>query len=79
MDQLGMARFVAGWRSRPSSSGPACTSCSSGCATCCPAATTWDQEAGLLDPNYQLAMLRFREEHMLGGVARGSSAASTRG
>ncbi|MCD4523330.1 acyl-CoA dehydrogenase [Nocardioides sp. cx-173] len=30
----------------------------------------WDQEAGLLDPDYQLAMLRFREEHMLGGVAR---------
>lgn len=30
----------------------------------------WDQEAGLLDPEYQLAMLRFREEHMLGGVAR---------
>jgi acyl-CoA oxidase len=30
----------------------------------------WDQEAGLLDPAYQLAMLRFREEHMLGGVAR---------
>lgn len=30
----------------------------------------WDQEAGLLDPNYQLAMLRFREEHMIGGVAR---------
>jgi acyl-CoA oxidase len=30
----------------------------------------WDQEAGLLDPEYQLAMYRFREEHMLGGVAR---------
>ena len=29
-----------------------------------------DQEAGLLDPDYQLAMLRFREEHLLGGVAR---------
>ena len=31
---------------------------------------TWDQEAGLLDTDYQLAMLRFREEHMLAGVAR---------
>jgi acyl-CoA oxidase len=30
----------------------------------------WDQEAGLLDPEYQLAMYRFREDHMLGGVAR---------
>jgi acyl-CoA oxidase len=30
----------------------------------------WDQEAGLLDPDYQLAMLRFREEHQVGGVGR---------
>ena len=30
----------------------------------------WDQEAGLLDADYQLTMLRFREEHMLAGVAR---------
>ena len=30
----------------------------------------WDSEAGLLDPNYQVAMLRFREDHMLGGVAK---------
>ena len=30
----------------------------------------WDQEAGLLDSEYQLAMLRFREDHMIGGVAR---------
>ena len=30
----------------------------------------WDQEAGLLDPDYQLAMLRFREEHRLAGAAR---------
>ncbi len=30
----------------------------------------WDQEAGLLDPDYQLAMYRFREEHTLAGVAR---------
>ncbi len=30
----------------------------------------WDQEAGLLDPEYQLAMYRFREEHTLAGVAR---------
>jgi acyl-CoA oxidase len=30
----------------------------------------WDQEAGLLDPEYQLAMFRWREEHILAGVAR---------
>ncbi len=31
---------------------------------------SWDQEAGLLDPEYQLAMFRWREEHILAGVAR---------
>lgn len=35
-----------------------------------PGGDEWDQEAGLLDSEYQLAMLRFREEHMLAGVAR---------
>jgi acyl-CoA oxidase len=35
-----------------------------------PGGDEWDQEAGLLDSDYQLAMLRFREEHMLAGVAR---------
>ena len=29
-----------------------------------------DAEADLYDPQYQLTMLRWREEHMLGGVAR---------
>ena len=59
-----------GSRSRPWSSGRACTSSSSGSATCCPAATSGTRRPGLLDPQYQLAMLRFREEHMLAGVAR---------
>lgn len=31
---------------------------------------SWDQEAGLLDPNYHEAMFQFREEHMLAGAAR---------
>ncbi len=35
----------------------------------------WDQEAGLLDPDYQLAMLRYREEHQIAGVARRIKAA----
>ncbi|MBC9715768.1 acyl-CoA dehydrogenase family protein [Streptomyces sp. TRM66268-LWL] len=35
-----------------------------------PGGDQWDQEAGLLDSEYQLAMLRFREEHMLAGLAR---------
>ena len=29
-----------------------------------------DQDAGLLDPEYHLSMMRWREEHMLSGVAR---------
>jgi acyl-CoA oxidase len=35
-----------------------------------PGGDQWDQEAGVLDSDYQLAMLRFREEHTLAGVAR---------
>ena len=31
---------------------------------------TWDADAGLLDPEYHLAMFRFREEHRIAGVAR---------
>jgi len=31
---------------------------------------TGEDEAGLLDPDYQLTMLRWREEHVLGGLAR---------
>lgn len=31
---------------------------------------TWDADAGLLDPEYHLAMFRFREEHQIAGVAR---------
>ncbi len=35
-----------------------------------PGGDKWDDEAGILDTNYHLAMLRFREEHQLAGVAR---------
>jgi acyl-CoA oxidase len=31
---------------------------------------SWDQEAALRDPEYQLAMFRWREEHTVSGVAR---------
>ena len=31
---------------------------------------TGDDETGLLDPDYQLTMMRWREEHVLSGVAR---------
>ncbi|MFD0142518.1 MULTISPECIES: acyl-CoA dehydrogenase family protein [unclassified Streptomyces] len=35
-----------------------------------PGGDEWDREAGLRDSEYQLAMVRFREEHMLAGLAR---------
>jgi acyl-CoA oxidase len=35
-----------------------------------PGGERWDDEAGILETDYHLAMLRFREEHMLAGVAR---------
>ncbi len=35
-----------------------------------PGGDDWDQEARLLDPDYQLTMLRFREEHLISGAAR---------
>jgi acyl-CoA oxidase len=31
---------------------------------------SWDEDAGLLDPDYHLAMFEFREEHLIGSVAR---------
>ena len=71
LDQLGMVRFVAGLAVETVVERTAVHKLVRAVAR--PAARgrrRWDQEAGLLDPNYQLAMLRFREEHMLGGVAR---------
>lgn len=35
-----------------------------------PGGDDWDREAGLLDSEYQLAMVRYREEHMLVSLAR---------
>ncbi|MDZ5663310.1 acyl-CoA dehydrogenase [Nocardioides sp. S-58] len=70
MDQLGMARFVAGLAVDTVVERTAVHKLVQSVRDLLPGGDTWDQEAGLLDPNYQLAMLRFREEHMIGGVAR---------
>ncbi|MDO9455736.1 acyl-CoA dehydrogenase, partial [Nocardioides sp.] len=75
MDQFGMVKFVAGLAvetviektsvhkliERFKDVLPGGTGSSDG---------AWDQDAGLLDPQYQLAMYRFREEHTIAGVAR---------
>ncbi len=70
LDQLGMARFVAGLAVETVVERTAVHKLVQSVRDLLPGGDRWDQEAGLLDPNYQLAMLRFREEHMIGGVAR---------
>ncbi|MFC7362762.1 acyl-CoA dehydrogenase family protein [Nocardioides astragali] len=70
MDQFGMVRFVAGLAVETVIERTAVHKLVQSVRDLLPGGDRWDQEAGLLDPNYQLAMLRFREEHMLGGVAR---------
>lgn len=70
MDQFGLVRFVAGVAVETVVERTAVHKLFQSIRDILPGGDEWDQEAGLLDPNYQLAMLRFREEHMLGGVAR---------
>jgi acyl-CoA oxidase len=70
MDQFGMARFVAGLAVETVLERTSARKLFATIKDALPGGDEWDQEAGLLDPAYQQAMLRFREEHMLGGVAR---------
>ncbi|WP_181311893.1 acyl-CoA dehydrogenase family protein [Nocardioides campestrisoli] len=70
MDQFGMVRFVAGLAVETVLEKTAARKLLERIKDVLPGGDDWDQEAGLLDPQYQVAMLRYREEHMLGGVAR---------
>ena len=70
MDQFGMVRFVANLAVETVLEKTSVHKLLQAIKDVLPGDDTWDQEAGLLDPNYHLTMLRFREEHMLGGVAR---------
>ena len=70
MDQFGMVRFVAGLAVETVIERTNVHKLLERVRDLLPGGDEWDQEAGLLDPDYQLAMLRFREEHMLAGVAR---------
>jgi acyl-CoA oxidase len=71
LDQLGMVRFVAGLAVETVIERTAVHKLLERIKDVLPGGDDdWDQEAGLLDPAYQLAMLRWREEHMLSGVAR---------
>jgi acyl-CoA oxidase len=70
MDQFGLVRFVAGMAVETVIEKTNVHKLLERVKDLLPGGDDWDQEAGLLDPDYQLAMLRFREEHMLAGVAR---------
>ena len=71
LDQLGMVRFVAGLALETVMERTAAHQLLERIKDVLPGGDDrWDQEAGVLDPSYQLAMLRYREEHTLSGVAR---------
>jgi acyl-CoA oxidase len=70
IDQFGMVRFVAGLAVETVIEKTNVHKLIERIRDALPGGDEWDQEAGLLDPTYHLMMLRFREEHMLGGVAR---------
>jgi acyl-CoA oxidase len=71
LDQLGMVRFVAGLAVDTVIERTAVHKLLERIKDVLPGGDDdWDQEAGLLDPAYQLTMFRWREEHMLSGVAR---------
>ncbi len=71
MDQFGMVRFVAGLAVETVIEKTSVHKLLERLKDVLPGGDDrWDQEAGLLDPDYQLAMYRFREEHTISGVAR---------
>ena len=70
LDQLGMVRFVTNLAVETVIERTSVHKLLERVRDLLPGGEDWDQEAGLLDADYQLAMLRFREEHMLAGVAR---------
>ncbi|MGW0857655.1 acyl-CoA dehydrogenase family protein [Streptomyces sp. NPDC002690] len=70
LDQLGMVRHVTGLAVETVLEKTSAHKLLERVRDLLPGGDEWDQEAGLLDPEYQLAMLRYREEHMLAGAAR---------
>jgi acyl-CoA oxidase len=71
LDQFGMVRFVAGQAWETVVERTAAHKLLERIKDVLPGGDDrWDQEAGLRDPEYHLAMFRFREEHSLSGVAR---------
>ncbi|MEU5284352.1 acyl-CoA dehydrogenase [Streptomyces sp. NPDC020755] len=70
LDQLGMVRYVTGLAVETVIEKTSAHKLLERVRDLLPGGDEWDQEAGLLDSEYQLAMVRYREEHMLAGAAR---------
>ncbi|MER6553920.1 acyl-CoA dehydrogenase [Streptomyces sp. NPDC001725] len=70
LDQLGMVRHVTGLAVETVIEKTSAHKLLERVRDLLPGGDEWDQGAGLRDSEYQLAMLRYREEHMLAGVAR---------
>ncbi|WP_030591343.1 acyl-CoA dehydrogenase [Streptomyces anulatus] len=70
LDQLGMVRYVTNLAVETVIEKTSAHKLLERVRDLLPGGDEWDQEAGLLDSEYQLAMVRYREEHMLAGLAR---------
>jgi acyl-CoA oxidase len=71
LDQMGMVRFVAGLAVDTVVERTAVHKVLERLKDVLPGGDdAWDSESGILDREYHLAMLRWREEHILGSVAR---------
>ncbi|HVK28586.1 MAG TPA: acyl-CoA dehydrogenase [Nocardioides sp.] len=71
LDQLGMVRFVAGLAVETVLEKTRAHRLLQSIRDALPGGNdSWSTDAGLRDPEYHLAMFRFREEHRIGGVAR---------
>ncbi|MDA5282201.1 acyl-CoA dehydrogenase family protein [Streptomyces sp. Isolate_45] len=70
LDQLGMVRYVTNLAVETVIERTSAHKLLERVRDLLPGGEEWDREAGLLDSEYQLAMVRFREEHMLAGLAR---------
>ncbi|MFD4236589.1 acyl-CoA dehydrogenase family protein [Streptomyces sp. NPDC058542] len=70
LDQLGMVRYVTNLAVETVIEKTSAHKLLERVRDLLPGGDEWDQEAGLLDSEYQLAMVRYREEHMLAGAAR---------
>lgn len=70
LDQLGMVKFVAGLAVETVLEKSRAHKLLEAIKDALPGGDSWDEDAGLLDPDYHLAMFEFREEHQISGVAR---------